>query len=114
VLSIMPVTNTVTVGPAEALDVSIVYADRAVWPAGPGPADCEVQLRAHGEPVPATVSLAGDRVTARLRRPARGIAPGQALVAYQPDPEGDVVLGSATITATSGPRYDPAATGAAR
>ncbi len=31
VLSITPVTNTVVVGPAEALDVDVVHADRAVW-----------------------------------------------------------------------------------
>ncbi len=31
VLSITPVTNTVVVGPAEALDVSVIHADRPVW-----------------------------------------------------------------------------------
>ncbi|MGN9913994.1 tRNA 2-thiouridine(34) synthase MnmA [Phytohabitans sp. LJ34] len=100
VLSITPVTNTVTVGPADMLDVSEVAADRPVWTGGPapdGPIECEVQLRAHGEVVPATVELAGGRMLASLRRPARGVAAGQALVAYRPDPAGDVVLGSATI-----------------
>jgi tRNA-uridine 2-sulfurtransferase len=103
VLSITPVTNTVTVGPAEALDVSSVRGERPVWTVGPLPVadlDCEVQLRAHGEPVPATVSVDGDRLVAALRRPVRGIAAGQAVVAYRPDPAGDIVLGSATITAT--------------
>jgi tRNA-specific 2-thiouridylase len=28
----------------------------------------------------------------------RGVAAGQGLVAYRPDPAGDVVLGAATIT----------------
>ena len=100
VLSITPVTNTVTVGPAEALAVDVVEGERPVWP-GPRPAgdlDCDVQLRAHGEVHPATVTLSGDRLLARLHRPARGVAPGQAVVAYRPDPAGDVVLGSATIT----------------
>jgi tRNA-specific 2-thiouridylase len=101
VLSITPVTNTVTVGPADALDVVEVRGDRPVWHAAPGSVDCQVQLRAHGEPVAATVTLAGDELVARLRAPARGIAPGQAVVAYRPDPDGDVVLGSATITATA-------------
>jgi tRNA-specific 2-thiouridylase len=103
VLSITPVTNTVTVGPAEALDVSTVEGDRPVWTAGTvpsGPVECEVQLRAHGEPVPAVVELAEGRLTASLRRPVRGVAAGQAVVAYHRDPAGDVVLGSATITAT--------------
>ena len=100
VLSITPVTNTVTVGPAEALDVSTVDGDRPVWTVGTPPAvplDCEVQLRAHGEPVPASVVVAGGRLTARLHRPVRGVAAGQAVVAYRPDPAGDVVLGSATV-----------------
>ncbi|MGC1215637.1 MAG: aminomethyltransferase beta-barrel domain-containing protein, partial [Micromonospora sp.] len=35
---------------------------------------------------------------AELRRPVRGVAAGQAVVAYRPDPAGDIVLGSATIT----------------
>ncbi len=57
-----------------------------------------MQLRAHGDVVPATVALDGDRLHAELRRPVRGVAAGQAVVAYRPDPAGDVVLGSATIT----------------
>jgi tRNA-specific 2-thiouridylase len=97
VLSITPVSNTVTVGPAEALDVSTVYGDRPLWtPAGPVRA--EVQLRAHGEVTPASVSVSAGRLVAELDRPVRGVAPGQAIVAYQPDPEGDIVLGSATIS----------------
>jgi tRNA-specific 2-thiouridylase len=100
VLSVTPVTNTVTVGPAEALEVTAVVGGRPVWTGSPepaGPVECEVQLRAHGDPVPAVVSVERDTLTARLRRPVRGIAPGQAVVAYRPDPAGDVVLGSATI-----------------
>jgi tRNA-specific 2-thiouridylase len=104
VLSITPVSHTVTVGPAEALDVSTVVGDRTVWTgtARPdGPVECDVQLRAHGEPMPAVVSLEGSTLTAQLRRPARGVAPGQAIVAYRPDPAGDLVLGSATVTRAS-------------
>src|SRR5687767_10723794 len=91
VLSITPVTNTVTVGPVDALDVVVVRGDRAIWHAAPGPVDCQVQLRAHGEPVAAEVSVADGELVARLRTPARGIAPGQAVVAYRPDPDGDIV-----------------------
>jgi tRNA-specific 2-thiouridylase len=104
VLSITPVTNTVAVGPAEALDVTVVSSRRPVWTVGSPPStglDCEVQLRAHGEPLPASVRVDADGLTATLRRPARGIAAGQALVAYRPDPAGDVVLGSATILSAS-------------
>src|SRR5262249_15142139 len=82
VLSITPVTNTVTVGPAEALDVAAVVGDRPVWTAAVRTVDCEVQLRAHGETVPARVSLAGGRLSARLAKPARGVATGQAMVCY--------------------------------
>jgi len=103
VLSITPVTNTVTVGPVDALDVVEVRGDRAVWHAPDASIECQVQLRAHGEPVAAGVTVAGGELVARLRVPARGIAPGQAVVAYRPDPDGDVVLGSATITATARP-----------
>src|SRR5213080_4339779 len=54
VLSITPVSNTVTVGPVAALDVSTVYGDRPLW-TGPSPVPAEVQLRAHGDVVPAVV-----------------------------------------------------------
>jgi tRNA-specific 2-thiouridylase len=103
VLSVSPVSNTVTVGPAQSLEVTAVTGEAPVW-TGSAPPDrpveCEVQLRAHGRPVPAVVSLAGGELTARLRRPAHGVAPGQAMVAYRPDPAGDLVLGCATVTRT--------------
>jgi tRNA-specific 2-thiouridylase len=100
VLSITPVTNTVTVGPVAALEVSTVYGDRPLW-TGPGSVSADVQLRAHGSVVPASVSVSVDRLVAVLERPVRGVAAGQAIVAYQPDPEGDIVLGSATISHAS-------------
>ena len=59
VLDIEPVTRTVTVGPAESLDVTVIEADRPVWTGCPPPAApvrCAVQLRAHGEAYPATVT----------------------------------------------------------
>ena len=105
VLSITPVSNTVVVGPAEALDVALVHADRAVWTGLPtalppgAEMRAEVQMRAHGATAAASITVADDgTVAARLDTPARGIAAGQALVIYRPDPAGDVVLGSATIT----------------
>jgi tRNA-specific 2-thiouridylase len=99
VLSIEPVSRTVTVGPAEALDVTDIEADRAVWSGCAAPAssvECQVQLRAHGEVHPAVCEAAGDTMRISLREPARGIAPGQAAVLY----DGDAVLGSATIVTT--------------
>ena len=99
VLSITPVTNTVTVGPREDLAVDTVTATRPIWHGEQTPVECEVQLRAHGDVVEAVVSVDSDGLVARLRTPARGVAAGQAIVAYRPDPGGDIVLGSATISA---------------
>ncbi len=97
-LDIEPVSGTVTVGPAEALDVLDIEAQRPVWSGCPAPAgvDCLVQLRAHGEVYPASARLDGEVLRIRLSRPARGVARGQAAVLY----DGDVVLGSATISGT--------------
>jgi tRNA-specific 2-thiouridylase len=101
VLAIEPVGGRVTVGPASLLDVAEVTGDRPVWTAGGPPAarfDCTVQLRAHGAVAPATVAVEPGIVKVRLHEPARGVAAGQAAVFYA----GDVVLGSATVVATSG------------
>jgi tRNA-specific 2-thiouridylase len=95
VLDISPVTNTVTVGPREALDVHEIVGERPVWLSPPpeGTLSCAVQLRAHGEVYDCTVSVEGDVLRLRLDRPARGVAKGQAAVLYA----GDTVLGSSTI-----------------
>jgi tRNA-uridine 2-sulfurtransferase len=101
VLGIEPVTGTVRVGPGEALDVRTIDAERPVWTAGeePGPFDAVVQVRAHGGLAPARVAPGAGGVRVELAEPLRGVAPGQAVAFYRPDPAGDVVLGSATITA---------------
>jgi tRNA-specific 2-thiouridylase len=93
------VTNTVTVGTREELDVTALSGVHPRWcgPAPVGPVACAAQLRAHGEAVPAVAeAVAGGSVTVRLGRPARGIAPGQAVVLYG----GTRVIGSATIATT--------------
>ena len=100
-LSITPTSNTVTVGPKEDLAVDYVTAIRPVWHGKRTPVECDVQLRAHGEVVQAVVTVDGDGLAARLRTPARGVAAGQAIVAYRPDPGGDIVLGSATIAGSA-------------
>jgi tRNA-specific 2-thiouridylase len=100
VLDIEPVTRTVTVGPAEGLDVTEITATRPVWTGCPPPAepvDCLVQLRAHGEVHACTAWLEDDAVRICLHHPARGVAKGQAAVFYA----GDAVLGSATISGTA-------------
>jgi tRNA-specific 2-thiouridylase len=101
VLDIEPVTRTVTVGPAEELNVAEISAARPVWTGCAPPEQpirCLVQLSAHGKPHPCTAWLdaAAGEVRIRLDGPARGVAKGQATVLY----DGDTVLGSATISAT--------------
>lgn len=99
VLDISPVENTVTVGPAEALDVVALTGVRPRWCGEPptGPGAYRAQLRAHGSEVPVTAEPDGEGgLRVRLAEPARGIAPGQAVVLY----DGTRVVGSATIAAT--------------
>jgi tRNA-specific 2-thiouridylase len=104
VLSLEPVSGNVRVGSADRLAVTEIVAGRPVWPSGTGlagPVDCVAQVRAHGGLAKATAAASGDEVSVRLREPLHGVAPGQTVVLYRPDAEGDVVLGSATITATA-------------
>ncbi|WP_329174345.1 tRNA 2-thiouridine(34) synthase MnmA [Streptomyces sp. NBC_01477] len=98
VLDISPVSNTVTVGPAEALDVTALTAIRPRWCGAPptGPAAYTAQLRAHGDDVPVTAEVVDGELRVRFGAPVRGIAPGQAVVLY----DGTRVVGSATIATT--------------
>jgi tRNA-uridine 2-sulfurtransferase len=102
VLGLQATTGTVRVGSAHRLDVGVIEADRPVWAAGApdGPVACVAQVRAHGGCTSAVAHAVNDRMLVRLREPLRGVALGQAVALYRPDPDGDVVLGSATITAT--------------
>ena len=63
-----------------------------------------VQIRAHGQPVPARVAATDNALNVALDEPLRAVAPGQTLVVYLDDE----VLASATITAST-----PAATSTA-
>ena len=94
VLSVEPVSRTVTVGPGEALDRTVVRCDRPRWlDERPLPLECGVQLRAHGALHECVVRPDGDGWELTLATPVRGVAPGQAAVLY----DGDRVLGSATL-----------------
>ncbi len=104
VLGIEPASGTVRVGPAAALEVGTIETARPVWSSGRAPAgrfSCVVQVRAHGGLAPAVVEPGPDGVLVRLEEPLRGVAPGQTVAFYRPDPGGDLVLGSATISATA-------------
>lgn len=92
--------GTVHVGSAADLEVWTLTGRTPVFTAGAppsGPVECAVQVRAHGEAVEAVAELVDDELVVRLRVPLRGVAPGQTLVLYRPDPDGDEVVGSATI-----------------
>jgi tRNA-uridine 2-sulfurtransferase len=94
-------SGTVEVGSAADLDVWQLTGKQPVFTAGTpptGPVECVVQVRAHGEAVDAVAEPTGDQLVVRLRTALRGVAPGQTLVLYRPDPDGDEVIGSATIT----------------
>ncbi len=117
VLSIRPVSNQVVVGPKERLAVSRLAGGRFSWAGEPGfdvgeSFACEVQIRAHAEPVPARAALAPIRDEERTEQhragathevvvdvdlaraePLLGVAPGQTAVLYV----GSRVLGQFTI-----------------
>ena len=98
VLAITPTTNTVTVGPRDALAVRGISAIRPTWTAQALAHEWsgEVQVRAHGHPLPATVWVGDEGLEVVLDAATAGVAPGQAVVLY----EGSRVVGSATISAT--------------
>lgn len=98
VLEVKPAANQVVVGPSELLSVSEIAADGVTWLAEDVPAgewaQVSVQVRAHGDPVPARVRRDEDELVTVLESPLRGIAPGQSIVVY----DGTRVLGQAAIS----------------
>jgi tRNA-specific 2-thiouridylase len=108
VLDIEPVTGAVTVGPLKSLEVWSMVGVRPRWceaePAGAF--SCDVQIRAHGEPLPARARVEGGQLRLDLDEPARGVAPGQAAVLY----ESTRVIGSATIDVVTRPTRPAEAT----
>ncbi|GAA4284852.1 tRNA 2-thiouridine(34) synthase MnmA [Brevibacterium daeguense] len=117
--------NTVTVGPRRALSVDTLEGIRTSWCGAPPSdvghdeaeaIDCEVQIRAHADPVPARMWLgehiaeapaseysvprarpAGRLMHVAVQEPLSGVAPGQTMVIYR----GTRVLGQATIDRAS-------------
>lgn len=117
VLSIRPVSNQVVVGPKDHLAITRIAGGRYSLTGDPGidlaePFACEVQIRAHADPVPATARLVKIRDEDRTEQhrneathelvvdidlaktePLLGVAPGQSAVLYI----GTRVLGQFTI-----------------
>ncbi len=100
VLEVRPVSNTVVVGPKEALATAEIAGERFTW-AGHAPSTaefaCDVQIRAHADPVPAHAVVADGVVTVRPEVPFEGVAPGQTAVMY----DGTRVIGQFTIDRTA-------------
>ena len=106
VLEVRPKSNEVVVGPREALAVAEIAGSRMSW-AGSLPAGieegltCEVQVRAHADPVPAHArfapTTAGEtELVIEPDAPLLGVAPGQSAVLYL----GSRVLGQCTVDRT--------------
>ncbi len=99
VLEVRPVSNTVVVGPKEALATARIAGERHSW-AGVAPTEdafaCHVQIRAHAEPVAARALIADGVVTVTPEVPFDGVAPGQTAVLY----DGTRVIGQFTIDRT--------------
>jgi tRNA-specific 2-thiouridylase len=119
VLEVRPLSNTVVVGPKEALAIKEIAGTGFTW-AGLAPEhpeigfDCDVQIRAHADPVPAVAQVVAtgsadgnDSVELRILpiEPLTGVAPGQTAVLYL----GTRVLGQCTIdrTVSAVPVADP-------
>ncbi|WEK14513.1 MAG: tRNA 2-thiouridine(34) synthase MnmA [Candidatus Microbacterium phytovorans] len=99
VLEVRPVSNTVVVGPKEALATAEIAGARYSWAGNPPASDsfaCDVQIRAHADPVPAQAVIEHGDVTVRPDVPFEGVAPGQTAVLYA----GTRVIGQFTIDRT--------------
>jgi len=99
VLEVRPVSNTVVVGPKEALATAEIAGERFTWSGRAPETDefaCDAQIRAHADPVPARARLADGVLTVRPETPFDGVAPGQTAVLY----DGTRVIGQFTIDRT--------------
>ena len=114
VLEVRPKTNEVIVGPKEALAISELAGSMMSFagadPVASGLAEdrsdedgfgcseftCQVQVRAHADPVDAVARVEGGELIVRVLEPLLGVAPGQSAVVYV----GERVLGQCTIDRT--------------
>ncbi|TFD55310.1 tRNA 2-thiouridine(34) synthase MnmA [Cryobacterium frigoriphilum] len=106
VLEVRPVSNTVVVGPREALAVKEIAGDSYTWsglaPEHPEVAfACHVQIRAHSDLEPAIAQVVtrqdgGIEFKILPETPLTGVSPGQTAVVYI----GTRVLGQCTIDRT--------------
>ena len=92
--------NTVTVGPEEKLFSTTVFAEGSnfiPFDDLTAPLSVTAKARSRHLPQPATVYPEGEgKIRVEFHEPQRAVTPGQAIVLY----DGDLVIGSATITGT--------------
>ena len=90
--------NTVTVGPENKLFTTTVFAERSnfiPFDQLTSPLSVTAKARSRHLPQPATVYPEQDgKIRVEFQQPQRAVTPGQAIVLY----DGDLVIGSATIT----------------
>jgi tRNA-specific 2-thiouridylase len=110
VVTVKPHTNEVVVGSRADLDIAEIGGTRVSWagndPVASGYADltddgftsfeCEVQIRAHADPVPAVAEKRDGEIVVRPHTPLNGVATGQTAVLYV----GTRVVGQFTIDRT--------------
>jgi tRNA-specific 2-thiouridylase len=107
VLEIRPKTNEVVVGPRAALAIGELAGTTFSWagldPVASGYVDapggefaCDVQVRAHADPVPATARVRDGELVVTPTEPIVGLSPGQTAVLYV----GTRVLGQCTVDRT--------------
>jgi tRNA-specific 2-thiouridylase len=89
-------SGKVTVGPAENLMKTRLYASGVNWISGSAPAEqieAEARIRYNGKNTPAKVRALSNGAEIEFDQPVRAITPGQAVVFYRDD----VVLGGGLI-----------------
>jgi tRNA-specific 2-thiouridylase len=88
-------TNTLVVGPRDALEVrDVEVRGRLHVPVE----RADAKLRYRSDPVPALVEPTGDGFVLRLAQPASAVAPGQVAVLY----DEDAIVGAGLIVAATG------------
>ena len=97
VIGIDAATNSVTVGPRDALQRESLTASRVNWVSGAEPTPgtrvtAQIRYR-HREAAAAVTPLPDDRVHVAFDEPQTAVAPGQAVVFY----DGDIVVGGGWI-----------------
>ena len=97
VTSIDTTSNTVTVGPLDALTVREFHVEDVIWTASAIPTDpveAEVRTHYHAKRVPVRIHATQTHAHVEALGELRAVAPGQAAVFYQ----GDEVIGGGTIS----------------